>query len=96
MDIYTIENLDTHMTPHSASRAFSALTALDPEIEYIRLEDRSHKVVAFADYQRDEFLYANRVTNDFQDLDPPAIEAPPWRVPLQTLHEMAKAEVATA
>ena len=96
VDIYTIENLDTRMTPHSASLAFSALTVLDPEIEYIRLEDRSHQVVAFADYQRDEFLYANRATNDFQDLDPPAIEAPRWRVPLQSLHEMAKAGVATA
>ncbi|MCY4370069.1 MAG: hypothetical protein OXF41_11805 [bacterium] len=95
-DIYTIDNLDTRMTPHSASRSFSALAALDPEIGYIRLEDRSHNIIAFADYQRDTFLYANRVTNDDQDLDPPAIETPPWRVPLQTLHEMASTKVAIA
>ena len=91
VDIYAIEGLDTVMTPDSASRAFSALTTLDPEIAYIRLEDRSHKVIAFADYQGDTFLYANRKTNYIQDLDPPEIEPPPWRVHLQTLHEMARA-----
>ena len=96
MNTYAIEELDDVMTPDSASRAFSALTALDPELEYIRLEDRSHNVIAFADYRCEDFLYANRATNDIRDLDPPAIETPLWQAPLKTLHEMAKAEVATA
>ena len=95
VDIYTIESLGTRMTPHSASRTFSALTVLDPEIEYIRLKDRSHNVTAFADYRLDVFLYASG-TKYFRDLDPPAIESPPWRAPLEALHEMAKVAVSTA
>lgn len=87
--IYTIENLETVMTPGSASRSFSALSALDPNTEYIRLEDRSHNVVAFADYRRDEFLYANRATGDVHDLDQPAFSIPPWRAGLATLYELA-------
>ena len=87
--IHAINDLDTLMTPDSASHAFSALTALDPKIKYIRLEDRSHDVIAFADYERNVFLYANRATNDSHHLDPPAIKIPPWRAPLATLHQMA-------
>ncbi len=92
--IYTIEDPDTSLTPTSASRAFSSLAALQPEIEYIRLEDRSHDVIAFADFQNDDFLHINRATDDSQNLDPPATETPLWRTALKTLYEMAGAEVA--
>ncbi len=95
-DIYTIERLDIAMTPNSASRSFSTLTTLQPQLEYIRLEDRSHDIIAFADYRCGTFLFADRVTGSSQDLSPPSIETLPWRDPLQTLHEMAKAQVATA
>ena len=95
-DIYVIEDLNTVMTPDSASRAFSALATLDSEIEYIRLEDESHNVIAFADYRLDDFLYANRATDEHLTLAPPTIEAPAWRAPLETLFEMAGAGVAVA
>ena len=92
--IYAIEDPDTSLTPTSASRAFASLAALQPEIDYIRLEDRSHDVIAFADFQNDDFLHINRATDDSQDLDPPATETPPWRIALETLYEMAGAEAA--
>ena len=66
--IYAVENLDIAMTPESASQSFSALIALDPRIDYVRLEDQTHNVVAFADYQREEFLYANRATGEYHTL----------------------------
>ena len=94
VDIYAVEDLDTAMTPDSASRAFSALASLDPGIEYIRIKDRSHSLIAFADYRLDDFLHVNLSTEDHHILDRPAIETPPWRAPLETLHEMARAEVA--
>ena len=96
VDIYVIEDLNTVMTPDSASRAFSALATLGPEIEYFRLEDRSHDVVAFADCQLDVFLHVNRATDEEQILDPPAIETPAWRPPLEKLFEMAGDGVAAA
>ena len=92
--IYTIEDPDASLTPGSASRAFSSLIALHPDVEYIRLEDRSHDVIAFADFQNDDFLHMNRATDDSQVLDPPATETPPWRTALKTLYDMAGAEVA--
>ncbi|MCY4369025.1 MAG: hypothetical protein OXF41_06305 [bacterium] len=92
VDIYTIERLETVMTPDSASRSFSAMTALDPGLEYIRIKDRSHNVTAFADYRLDICLYA-RGTKYVRDLDPPAIESPPWRTPLDDLHEMARSQL---
>ena len=91
-DSYVIENLNTEMTPESASRAFSALVAVDPEIEYIRLVDRSNDVIAFADYRLDESLHYNRITNQEETLDPPAIETPAWRGSLETLSAMAEIE----
>lgn len=97
VDIYAIENLDTAMTPESASHTFSALTALDPDTDYIRVKDESHNVVAFADYHSGDFVYANRsATDNILDLDRPTVESPPWRAPLETLHEMARIEIATA
>lgn len=92
--IYTIEDPDASLTPGSASRAFSSLAALQPEVEYIRLEDRSHDIVAFADFRNDDFLHVNRATDDSQALDPPGTETFPWRTALKTLHEMAGAEAA--
>ena len=92
--IYTIEDPDASLTPGSASRAFSSLAALQPDIEYIRLEDRSHDVIAFADFWNDDFLHVNRATDDHQVLDRPATETPPWRSALRTLYEMAEAEAA--
>ena len=94
--IYIVEDPDASLTPDSASRAFASLAALHPEIEYIRLEDRSHDVIAFADYRHDSFLHVNRTTDDDQVLDPPAIETPPWRAALQALYEMVGDEVAAA
>ncbi len=91
--IYTIEDPDASLTPGTASRAFSSLAALHPEVEYIRLEDRSHDVIAFADFRDDNFLHVNRATDDSQVLDPPATETPPWRTALESLHDMAGAEV---
>ena len=93
--IYTIEDPDASLTPGSARRAFSSLAALRPEVEYIRLEDRSHDVIAFADFHSDDFLYVNRVTNDSEVLDPPATETPPWRTALESLHDMTGTETAT-
>ena len=94
--IYIVEDPDASLTPDSASRAFASLAALHPEIEYIRLEDRSHDIIAFADYRHENFLHVNRTTDDDQVLDPPAIETPPWRAALQTLYEMVGDEVAAA
>ena len=94
--IYTVEDPDASLTPDSASRAFASLAALHPEVEYIRLEDRSHDIIAFADYRHDSYVHANRITGDDQVLDPPAIETPPWRAALQTLYEMVGDEVAAA
>lgn len=82
------------LTPSSASRAFSSLAALHPSIEYIRLEDRSHDVIAFADFRNDDFLYVDRATDDSKVLDPPATEVPPWRTALESLYDMAGAETA--
>ena len=96
VDIYVIEDLNTVMTPDSASRAFSALATLDPEIEYFRLEDRAHDVIAFADYRLDTFLHVNRATNALQILPRAAIETPAWRAPLEKLFDMAGTEVAAA
>ena len=90
--IYAIEDPDTPLTPDSASRAFSSLAALQPEIEYIRLEDRPHNVIAFADFPNDDFLHVNRATDDRQVLDPPAAETPPWRTALKAIYEMARTE----
>ena len=95
VDIYVIERLDRGMTPASASDSFSALAAVDPGLDYIRLKDQSHNVIAFADYRLDVFLYA-RGANYVRDLDPPAIMSPPWRAPLEALHEMARVKSATA
>lgn len=95
VDIFVIERLCRSMTPASASDSFSALTALDPGLDYIRLKDQSHNVIAFADYRLDVFLYA-RGANYVRDLDPPATMSPPWRAPLEALHEMARAKSATA
>lgn len=64
------------------------------DVEYIRLEDRSHDIVAFADFRNDDFLHVNRATDDSQVLDPPGTETFPWRTALKTLHEMAGAEAA--
>ena len=89
VDIHAIEDLTTVMTPALASRAFAAIAALNPEVSYIRLEDRSHKVVAFADYELNVFRYADLATMDILDLGPPTIEIPPWRTPLARLHAMA-------
>lgn len=94
--IYAIDDPDASLTPSSASRAFSSLAALQPEIEYIRLEDRSHDIIAFADFRYDDFLYANRATDDSEVLDPPATETPPWRSALESLHDMTGAETAIA
>ena len=63
--IYTIEDPDASLTPGSASRSFSSLAALHPEIEYIRLEDRSHDVIAFADFQNDDFLHISQLKSTF-------------------------------
>ena len=93
--IYTIEDPDASLTPGSARRAFSSLAALQPEVEYIRLEDRSHDVIAFADFRNDDFLYVNRATDDSEVLDPPATETPSWRTELESLYDMAGAETAT-
>lgn len=92
--IYTIEDPDASLTPRSARHAFSSLAALQPEAEYIRLEDRSHDVIAFADFRNDDFLYVNRATDDSEVLDPPATETPPWRTALESLYDMAGAETA--
>ena len=94
--IYIVEDPDASLTPDSASHAFASLAALHPEIEYIRLEDRSHDVIAFADYRHENFLHVNRTTDDDRVLDPPAIETPPWRAALQRLYEMVGDEVAAA
>ena len=93
--IYAIEDPDASLTPTSASRAFSSLAALHPEIEYIRLEDRSHDVIAFADFQNDDFLHIDRATDDSQDLDPPATETPLWRTALRALYDMAGTEATS-
>ncbi len=93
--IYTIEDPDASLTPCSARHAFSWLAALQPERDYIRLEDRSHDVIAFADFHNDDFLYVNRATDDSEVLDPPATETPPWRSALRSLYDMAEAETAT-
>lgn len=92
--IYSIEDPDASLTPSSASRAFSSLAAMHPSIEYIRLEDRSHDVIAFADFRNDDFLYVDRATDDSKVLDPPATEVPPWRTALESLYDMAGAETA--
>lgn len=95
-DSYVIEGLKTAMTPDSVSRAFSALVAVDPGIEYVRLVDRSNDIVAFADYRLDESLHYNRVTDQEEILDPPAIETPAWRGSLEALFGMAEIEAAAA
>lgn len=92
--IYAIEDPDASLTPGSASRAFSSLAALHPNIEYIRLEDRSHDIIAFADFRDNDFLHVNRATDDSEVLDPPAAETPTWRTALGSLYDMAGAETA--
>lgn len=94
VDIYAIDDLKAALTPQSASIAFTALGVLMPDIDYIRLEDRLHNVVAFADYQLEEFVFANRTTGDIEDLAPPATESPAWSHALDSLYEMAGDEVA--
>lgn len=88
--IHAIEDLDTPLTPESAVHSFSTLAALNPEVDYIRLEDRSNNVIAFADYERSIFIYANRSTREYESLDSPAIETPLWRTSLARLHTMAE------
>ena len=95
-DVYVIEDLNTAMTPDSASRAFSALAILDSRTEYIRLEDRSHDVIAFADFRFDDYVHANRATDQYLALAPPAIEMPAWRAALDTLSRMAAGGAAAA
>ena len=95
-DVFVIEDLNTVITPESATRAFSALATLSSEIEYIRLEDRLHDIVAFADFRFGDFVHANRATDEYLTLASPAIEAPAWRAPLETLFEMARTGVAVA
>lgn len=92
--IYVIEDPDATLTPEAASSTFSALAALLPDADYLRLEDRTHDVVAFADYELDDFVYANRAAGDIEDLARPAAEFLAWRDPLDRLHEMADAESA--
>lgn len=92
--IYAIEDPYTSLTPGSAWRAFSSLAALHPEVEYIRLEDRSHDVIAFADFHNHDFLHVDRATDDSEVIDPPATETPPWRIELESLYDMAGAETA--
>ena len=96
VDVYQVMDLSTVMTPESASLAFSALATLNPGIEYIRIEDLAHDVIAFADYELEDFLHANRVTDARQVLDPPASTSPAWRASMKTLCEMAGAESAAA
>ena len=94
VNIYAIDDPEAALTPQSASIAFTALSALMPEIDYIRLEDRSHDVVAFADYHLDDFVIVNRATDELENLAPPASECPAWSHSVDVLYNMAGLKVA--
>ena len=88
VSIYAIEDPHASVTPDSARKAISALTSLRPEVNYIRLEDRSHDIIAFADYQLKQSIFANRETGYVDELTLQVAVTPLWKTSLKILHDM--------
>lgn len=88
--IYAIEKAGATLGAAAAATLLSALHQMSPDDDYIRIEDRVNDVVAFSDYQSDVHVYANRATDEDEDMVLPDMDDPPWVSRIEALYAMAE------
>ena len=87
--IYAISDPDVYLTTDLAATAINAISTKLMEIDYVRLEDRTNNVVAFADYENGQYIYVNLNTDYEVDLAITTPRAPLWKKSLDNLYEMS-------
>lgn len=88
---FVIQDASAILTKGAAERLMRELRALLPESQgdYIRIEHPSANVVAFADYTTNNYVYADKNSDDIEDLERPEPTDPSWRHGLNDLHRLA-------
>lgn len=88
---FVIQDPAADLTRQAAARLIRELRSMLPksESDYIRIEHPSAKVVAFADYITEDYLYADKDSGQFQTLTRPAPIDSSWRHGLDELHMLA-------
>ena len=61
----------------------------EPNREYIRIAHPAGNVVAFADYVTGDYVYANRTSNETQELGRPEPVHRSWHHGIDELHKLA-------
>lgn len=89
VDLYVINDDGAQLTPASAAAALSALAGLRPDASYFRLTHPASKTVAFADFETDDFLWANQASGAIEDLELPHQEEARWERALEGLRSLA-------
>ena len=88
---YVIEDSNASLPPEAATEVMRELRSLlhEPDSDYIRIEHPAANVVAFADYITGDYVYADRNSDDIEELDRPDPTDPSWRQGLDDLHQLA-------
>ncbi len=88
---FEVRDPGVHLTKDSAERAIQELRAMlpEPNRDYIRIAHPTGDVVAFADYVTGDYVYANKVSNETQDLGRPEPVHRSWRHGIEQLHKLA-------
>lgn len=88
---FIVDDPGARLEAGSASDTLGALRGLldEEHQDYIRVELPAANVVAFADFTTGTYVYADRNTSDFVDLDPPSAPPPPWQPGVDALIQLA-------
>lgn len=88
---YVIEDPDVALSPETARAAMRELRSVlhEPVNDYIRIEQPSTNVVAFGDYALDDYVYADRKSDEIDDLERPEPVDPSWRHGIHDLLQLA-------
>lgn len=91
VNAFVIEDASAKFTKDVAEGLMRALRAMlqEAERDYIRIEHPSANVVVFADYVTGNYVYADRNSNDIEELERPEPVAQSWNHGLDDLYRLA-------
>jgi hypothetical protein len=89
VELYVINDSDARLTASTAPAAFSALMAIYPEADYLRLSHPATHTMAFADFENNQFIWANTESYESKELDEPRRVECDWEKALEGLERLA-------
>ena len=89
VEIYVLTDPKVRLTPSTAASALSELARLRTDASYLRLTHPPSETVAFADFDADDFVWADLRSGEIEAIVLNDDEAPLWEAGLEALRHLA-------